>query len=430
MSGGDLETIQFKRRSAETSPSENVLTYYLRQGDALKMSRIDIEFAERVKKIPKYIFVEIEELLKKRKRRDAIISLSIGDPDLPPPQFVLDSLVKEAMDPRNHKYPTSEGNLEFREAIAKWYKGRFGVSLDPETEVSALIGSKEGLSNVIRAFINPGDRVLVPDPSYPVYAHGGAALCEGIPVFVHLREDSDFKPDLSKTNSEEARMMILNYPNNPTGATVDRSFLKEAVEFALKNNLILVYDNAYSEITFDGYTAPSILEIEGAKDVAVEFNSCSKTFNMTGDRVGFAMGNEKIIEALKKVKSQIDTGVPIFIQRAATVALESYRDGRPPRPVEITRQTYKERRDILLKRLREMGFNPKTPKGTFYVWVNLGYESMEFTRKMIDAGVVVAPGAAFGKHSWSYVRFALTRPKSEIEEACDRMGKALEKVQN
>lgn len=395
------------------------------------MSRTYIEFAERVKKIPKYIFVEIEDLLReKKKQRETLISLSIGDPDLPPPQFVLDSLIKEAVDPRNHKYPTSEGNLEFREAVANWYKGRFGVSLNPETEVSALIGSKEGLSNVIRAFINPGDRVLIPDPSYPVYAHGGGTLCDGISVFVPLYERNEFRPDLSTTDSEGARMMVLNYPNNPTGATVDRSFLREAVEFALRNDLILVYDNAYSEITFDGYTAPSILEIEGAMDVAVEFNSCSKTFNMTGDRIGFAMGNEKIIEGLKKVKSQIDTGAPIFIQRAAIVALESYRNGRPPRPVEITRQTYKERRDILVKRLREMGFNPKTPKGTFYVWVNLGCESMEFTKRMIDSGVVVTPGAAFGKHSRSYVRFALTRPKSEIEKACDRIEKALEKVQN
>ncbi|MFX1350752.1 MAG: aminotransferase class I/II-fold pyridoxal phosphate-dependent enzyme [Promethearchaeota archaeon] len=395
------------------------------------MGSTNIEFAERVKKVPKYIFVEIEELLKVRKKRgEMIIPLSIGDPDLPPPQFVVDSLIQEVKNPSNHKYPTSEGDREFREAVTNWYRDRFGVNLNPETEATALIGSKEGLSNVIRAFINPGDRVLVPDPSYPVYAQGGAILSDGVPVFAPLYEDDEFRPDFSEIDPKGAKMIILNYPNNPTGATADISFLNRAVEYALENNLILAYDNAYSEITFDGYNAPSILEIGDAKDVAIEFNSCSKTFNMTGDRIGFAVGNKKIISGLKKVKSQIDSGAPTFIQKAARMALESYKSGQPPRFVEITRQTYKERRDVLVKRLREIGFSLKKPKGTFYVWVNVNRESIEFTRRMIDVGVVVTPGEAFGNYSRSYVRFALTRPKSEIEEACNRIERVLENDPN
>jgi len=385
-----------------------------------------IEFSERVKRLPPYIFAELEKIINEKKRMGLdVIPLSIGDPDLPPPPFVLEALREESSNPKNHNYSLSQGELEFREAVAEWYKGRFGVDLDPEREVIALIGSKEGVANIARAFVNPGDRVLVPDPAYPVYANGGTILSGGIPVPVPLLEENGFKPDLNHLAETDAKMLFLNYPNNPTGAVMDKPYLKEIVEIAKEKNIAVCYDNAYSEVTFDGYKAPSILEVDGAMDVAVEFHTCSKTFNMTGDRIGFAVGNPKLIEGLLKVKTQVDSGPPVYIQKVAAKALRSYVNGKPPEYVKQVNRTYAERRNLLVERLNSIGLRCKKPLATFYVWLKCGMDSMKFAMKLLDAGVLVTPGIGFGKHGEGYVRFSVTQPLERIKEACERIAEAV-----
>ncbi len=387
------------------------------------------KFSERVRRLPPYIFAELEKLIAEKRRQGVdIISLSIGDPDLPPPPFILEALKEESSNPKSHNYSFSQGEPEFREAVAEWYRGRFKVDLDPKSEVIALIGSKEGIANIARAFINPGDRVLVPEPAYPVYANGSTLLSDGVPVKMPLLEENDFKPNLDDVEETgvEAKMMFLNYPNNPTGAVMDKSTLKEIVEFAIDHKIILCYDNAYSEVTFNGYKAPSILEVDGAMEVAVEFHSCSKTFNMTGDRIAFAVGNESLIEGLVKVKSQIDSGPPVYIQRVAAKALRSYRDGEPPEYVRWVNRTYAERRDILVDGLNSMGLRCRRPQATFYVWLRCGGSSMEFASRLLEAGVVVTPGIGFGERGEGYVRFSITQPKDRIREACERMAKVIE----
>ncbi|MEM3377893.1 MAG: LL-diaminopimelate aminotransferase [Candidatus Bathyarchaeia archaeon] len=379
------------------------------------------EVADRVKRLPPYLFAEIEKTIKEKKAQGVdLISLSIGDPDLPPPPFIISALKEEAANPKNHNYSFSQGEPEFREAVAAWYKKRFRVDVSKD-EVVALLGSKEGLANIARAFVNPGDHVLVPDPAYPVYANGGTILNDGVPVSMPLLEENGFKPDFEAVHPEKVKMMFLNYPNNPTSATVDKKFLRHAVEFARENNIILCYDNAYSEITFDGYTAPSILEIDGAMDVAIEFHSCSKTFNMTGDRIAFAVGNKQLISGLAQVKSQIDSGPPVYIQKVAVKALESYKGREQPDFLKENNRIYAERRDVLVNQLCAMGFKCDKPKATFYVWLNCQSSSIEFTTKLLSVGVAVTPGIGFGAHGENYVRFSLTQPKERIIEATKRM---------
>src|SRR3990170_3633424 len=386
---------------------------------------MNVEFAERVKRLPPYLFAEIEKLIKQKKAQGVdLISLSIGDPDLPPPPFIIDALKTEVADLKNHNYSFSQGEPDFRQAVADWYKTRFHVDLEQE-QVVALLGSKEGLANVARAFVNAGDRVLVPDPSYPVYSNGSTILNDGVPVPLPLLQENGFKPYLEAVNPEKVKMMFLNYPNNPTSATVDKKFLKGAVEFARENNVILCYDNAYSEITFDGYKAPSILEIDGAMDVAVEFHSCSKTFNMTGDRIAFAVGNKKLVSGLTKVKSQIDSGPPVYIQKVAAKALASYSGDEPPSFLKTNNKVYQERRDALVDGLCSLGFECEKPKATFYVWANCKANSMEFATKLLEVGVAVTPGVGFGLQGKNYVRFALTQPKERIREACNRLNTLL-----
>ena len=356
-----------------------------------------------------------------------IISLGVGDPDLPPPKAYLENLKREAGDPSNHNYSFSKGEAELREAVAEWYKKRFGVDLNPETEVAALIGSKEGLANIARAFINDGDRVLVPDPAYPVYRDGATVLSDGTPVPLPLLEEDGFRPRLEEVSRADAKMIYLNYPNNPTAAVVDEPFLKSLVEVAFEKNLIICYDNAYSEISFDGYKAPSILQVRDAKELAVEFHSCSKTFSITGDRIGFAVGNEDLISGLVEVKSQIDSGPPPFTQRAAAIALRNYWSREYRIPLERNLEIYAERRDILVDGLNELGLKCIKPKATFYVWARCPGGSMEFAERLLKAGVVATPGAGFGKHGEGYLRFALTIDKDRIREALERIGTALRK---
>lgn len=379
------------------------------------------EFADRIKRLPTYLFAELETLAREKKLCGVdLISLSIGDPDLPPPSFILESLKEEVGDLKNHNYSFSQGEPSFRTAVTEWCKERFGVDLTTD-QVIALLGSKEGIANTARAFVNPGDRVLVPDPAYPVYANGSAILCDGKTVSIPLLEENNFKPDFDTINTEGAKMMFLNYPNNPTAATVDKNFLKDAVDFAKEHNIILCYDNAYSEITYDGYRAPSILEVDGALDVALEFHSLSKTFNVTGDRIAFAVGNKKLIDGLAKVKTQIDSGPPVYTQKVATKALESYKNHEVPAFLKKNNQTLQERRDLLVTTLCKLGYEVESPKATFYVWVNCKCDSMKFAAKLLDVGVAITPGLGFGKYGEGYARITFTQSKERIIEACNRI---------
>jgi len=382
------------------------------------------DYADRIKRLPPYLFAEIEKKIKEKKAQGIdLISLSIGDPDLPPPKFVIEALKQEVANLKNHNYSFSQGEPDFRQAVSEWYKIRFNVDLQPD-QVVALLGSKEGLANIARAFVNPGDHVLVPDPAYPVYANGSTILCDGIAVPMPLLEENNFQPDFESINAKKAKMMFINYPNNPTAATIDKKFLKEAIDFAKDNNLMLCYDNAYSEITYDGYRAPSILEIDGAMDVAIEFNSLSKTFNMTGDRIGFAVGNKTLIAGLTKVKSQIDSGPPVYTQKVAVKALGAYTSSEPPEFLKQNNQTLEERRDLLVKALSKIGYKCDKPRATFYVWVNCKGDSMKFATKLLDVGVAVTPGVGLGKYGEGYARITFTQPSERIVEACNRIANA------
>jgi LL-diaminopimelate aminotransferase len=385
---------------------------------------MNFEYAERIRRLPPYLFAEIEKMQKEKKAQGVdLISLSIGDPDLPPPDFVVEALAKEAQNLKNHNYSFSQGEPDFREAVCGWCKKRFGLDVAHD-QVVALLGSKEGLANVARAFVNPSDKVLVPDPAYPVYANGSTILCDGVAESMPLLADNNFQPDFNNIDADNARMMFLNYPNNPTAATVDKAFLKEAVEFAKNNGIILCYDNAYSEITYDGYRAPSILEIPGAEEVAIEFHSLSKTFNMTGDRIAFAVGNKQLVAGLTKVKSQIDSGPPVYTQKVAATALDSYKNADQPEFLRKNNQILQERRDLLVNTLTKLGFPCQTPKATFYVWVNCKGDSMKFAAKLLDVGIAVTPGIGFGKYGEGYARITFTAPKERIKEACDRIASA------
>jgi len=386
----------------------------------------NFDFSRKVKALPPYLFAELEKIVTKKKREGVdVISLSIGDPDLPPPKVVLDALREEIAKPENHGYSSSEGEYEFRLAVSNWYRERFNVELDPDEEVIALIGSKEGLCNIARAFLNEGDRVLVPDPAYPVYANGGAILNGCVPVYFPLCEDNRFLPSLENLDPKNAKMMFVNYPNNPTGATISLKELRGLVDFAVENKMILCYDNAYSEITFGDYKAPSVLQIDEAREVAVEFHSCSKTFNMTGSRIGFAVGNGKLIAGLKKVKSQVDSGPPKYIQLAAARALKTYEKGEPPIFVKEACQTYYRRVKILAEELSSLGLKCQVPKATFYVWAKCGLNSVNFVKKMLDVNVVAAPGVGFGSQGEGYVRFSATCQEDKIKEAVERLRKIL-----
>jgi len=382
------------------------------------------EYADRIKRLPPYLFAEIERIIKEKKAQGIdLISLSIGDPDLPPPPFVIEALKEEVANLKNHNYSFSQGEPDFREAVADWYRKRFNIELQQD-QVIALLGSKEGIANIARAFINPGDRVLVPDPAYPVYANGSTILNDGTAVPMPLLEENGFKPDFDAVNTNNAKMMFLNYPNNPTAAVADNMFLKQAVDFAKDNNIILCYDDAYSEITYDDYRAPSILEVDGAMDVAIEFHSLSKTFNMTGDRIGFAVGNKQLVSGLTKVKSQIDSGPPVYTQKVAVKALAAYANNEPPEFLKKNNQILSERRDLLVETLCKIGYKCEKPKATFYVWVNCKGDSMRFATKLLDAGVAVTPGIGFGNYGEGYARITFTQPKERIIEACNRIASA------
>ncbi len=385
-----------------------------------------MEYADRISRIPSYLFAEIDrEIVKKKKEGIDIINLSVGDPDLPTPGNIIEALSKAARDPANHRYPSYEGMIEFREAVAGWYNKRFSVSLNPENEVIALIGSKEGIAHTPMAFLNRGDVALVPDPSYPVYRIG-TLLADGEPVSMPLLEENGFKPCLDEIDREtrrKAKLMFLNYPNAPTAAVAGREFFREVVDFAVDNKIIVCHDNPYSEMTFDGYKAMSFLEVNGARDVGIEFNSLSKTFNMTGWRIGMAVGNSEIIAGLGKVKENVDSGTFQAVQIAGVEALKSSMDS-----VEKNMEIIEERRDYMVESLNNKGWDVRKPKATFYLWFPVpgGYDSsIEFCSQLLNkTGVVLTPGVGFGEHGEGYVRCALTQPIDRLKEAVDRIGKA------
>jgi LL-diaminopimelate aminotransferase len=381
-----------------------------------------IEYATRLKKIPPYLFVEIEEKVRKKRAEGIdIIDFGIGDPDIPTPPAIVDEVKRQLDDPENHRYPSSGGEPDVRRAVADWYKKRFDVSLDPDGEVAILIGSKEGIANICRAFVNPGEKVLCPDPGYPVYSQGGTLLCDAVPVRVPIRPEKKFLPDLDSLPSD-ARMFYLNYPNNPTGAVVTKEYLWKATTWCTETDTIFCYDNAYSEMTYDDYVAPSALGCCQGGEL-IEFGSLSKTFNMTGYRIGYAVGDAKLVAGLKKVKAQIDSGAPMFIQKAMVKALEMYDGAEKPQVVKDNIKIYQERRDVLVKGLRALGYKVDPPKGTFYLWLHVDMPSMKFTERMLNAGIVCTPGVGFGEYGEGYVRFATTQTVSRIEEALDRMSK-------
>jgi len=387
---------------------------------------LDFELSRKVEALPPYLFAELEKIVKQKRQKGAdLISLSIGDPDLPPPKVVVDALKEEVAKPENHSYSFSEGEYKFRLAVSRWYKRRFNVDLDPDREVVVLIGSKEGLCNIARAFLNEGDRVLLPDPAYPVYANGCTILNGGVPVYFPLLEENGFLPNFEEVHVKGVKMMFVNYPNNPTGATVSLEELRELVDFAIENKIILCYDNAYSEISFGDYRAPSVLQIDEAREVAIEFHSCSKTFGMAGSRIGFAVGNEKLVAGLKMVKSQVDSGPPKYVQLAAAKALEMYAEGNPPSFVREACQTYYRRIKILVEELNSMGLRCQMPKATFYVWAKCGTNSIDFVKKMLEVDVVATPGVGFGSQGEGYVRFSATCHEERIKEACERLKKIL-----
>ncbi|MFW9949850.1 MAG: aminotransferase class I/II-fold pyridoxal phosphate-dependent enzyme [Candidatus Thorarchaeota archaeon] len=390
---------------------------------------IKVEFADRIKTLPAYIFAEIEEL-KAEKRREGVdlIPLGIGDPDLTTPDLIINELIEQVRKPENQNYPTSMGEQDFREAIQRWYRIRFNLEFDSYKEVTNLIGGKEGVANIARAFINPGDIVLCPNPGYPVYENGATKLCDGKPFLMPLLKENNFLPDLEQIEVKilrKAKMMYLNYPNNPTGAIAPKEFLKKVVDYAEDYGFIIVYDNPYSEFTFDDYIAPSLLELNASH---VEINSASKIFCMTGFRCGWAVGNEEIITGIRKVKSQIDSGCPMFIQRAVIKGLAEYKSEKKPEIVERNIKIYEKRRDVLIEGLNEIGWKTEKPKATFYVWSQIPEgekDSMDFVKKLINVGVILTPGNGFGQYGEGFVRFALTQPIERIEEALERIDKII-----
>ena len=384
---------------------------------------MEINYSEKLKRLPAYLFIEID-----RKKKEAIekgkdiISLGVGDPDLPTPNHIIKSIQEAVIKPVNHQYPFGVGLLSYREAIVEWYKKRFNVNLNTD-EICALIGSKEGIGHIHLGFVNPGDVVLVPEPGYPVY-NTGTIFSDGIPYFMPLLEKNNFLPDLDiipKDILKKAKLIFVNYPNNPTAATAPKEFYLKLIEFAKRNNIIVASDAAYSEIYYDENEKPcSFLEFPGAKEVGVEFHSLSKTYNMTGWRIGWVCGNKDIVAGVAKVKDNYDSGVFQAIQEAAVTALTSSQEY-----VGNFRKIYKERRDTLIEGLRKLGWQVSSPKASFYVWAKIpkGYTSSQIVSKLLDlAAIICTPGNGMGKSGEGYVRFALTVSVPRIKEAIERMG--------
>ena len=385
------------------------------------LKKVSFELALRMKHLPPYLFASIDKMKQEAMKKGAdLIDLSIGDPDIPTPAVIVNAMKRAVENPSHHRYPSYEGMLSFREAVAGWYRKRFRVKLDPRAEVLSLIGSKEGIGHIPLAFVNPGDTVLVPSPGYPVYPIG-TLFAGGDSHFMPLREENDFLPDLDRIPKrvlQKSKIIFINYPNNPTSAVAHRQFYEDVIRIAAKYNIIVCHDASYTEIYYDKRPL-SFMQIPGAKEVGIEFHSLSKTFNMTGWRIGFAVGNSQVLAGLGKVKTNLDSGVFQAIQEAAITALKM-----DPDDLSVIRNTYRERRDVLYDGLKKLGMDLLKPKATFYLWAKVppGFDSMGFVSHMLDkTGVLATPGNGFGAAGEGYVRFALTASAGRIREAVHRI---------
>lgn len=384
------------------------------------------ELAERVKNLPPYLFATIDKMKQEALGKGVdLIDLSIGDPDMPTPLHIVEAMKQAVEKSVHHRYPSYEGMLSYREAVAGWYKRRFSVTIEPAKEVLSLIGSKEGIGHIPLAFVNPGDIVLVPSPGYPVYPVG-TMFAGGESYIMPLLEQNNFLPDLTAIPEEvlnRTKLMFINYPNNPTAAVAGRKFYEDVITLAKKYNFIVCHDAAYSEIYYDGKRPLSFMEVEGAREVGIEFHSLSKTYNMTGWRIGFAVGNRDVIFGLGKIKSNLDSGIFQAIQEASVEALNTGED-----VLSGIRDTYQARRDALCAGLKGLGFNLRIPEATFYVWAKVPdkFDSSAFVAWLLEkTGILATPGKGFGAPGEGYVRFALTVGVARIKEAVERIGKAL-----
>ncbi|OZU87723.1 LL-diaminopimelate aminotransferase [Virgibacillus indicus] len=378
--------------------------------------------SDKVKNLPPYLFSEFQRKKKELENKGVdVIDLGIGAPDLPTPDFIIDAMMEEAKISENHRYSTYSGCIEFKEAVADFYKKNYDVELDPEQEILTLIGSKEGIANLIQAVINPGDTVLVPDPGYPVYRNG-VHLAGGVSVSLPLDKENGYVPlydNLSEAEINRSKLMFLNYPGNPTSATVELDTFLEAISFAEENNLLLANDAAYDLLTFDDYKSPSVLQVPNAKDFAVEFGSLSKSFNMTGWRIGYVVGNKEVIRALGTLKSNLDTSQFLPIQKAAAVALKSDLSA-----VKANNRIYKKRMEKMHQALLEIGIAAEKPKGTIFLWAKVpdGFSSIEFANELLEeAGIIVTPGTGFGPTGEGYFRIALSVTTERIDEVISRL---------
>ena len=382
-----------------------------------------MRLATRLEKLPPYLFLEISRKIQEKRRQGAdVVSFGIGDPDIPTPRHIIDVLTRTAQDPPNHRYPETDGLPELRQAIARWYQGRFGLSLDSDKEVLPLIGAKEGIGHMALCLLEPGDIALVPDPGYPVYSVG-TMFAGGESYFMPLTEDRGWLPDLSAIPDEVARkakVLWLNYPNNPTGGLASPAFFEEVVAFARRYDITVCHDAAYSEVTFDGYRAPSFLETSGARDIGIEFHSWSKTYNMTGWRLGIAVGNATLIDALLRVKSNLDSGIPQAIQHMGIEAL----DNTTQEWLESNNAIYRRRRDRMVQVLQSIGLQVTPPKAGLYVWAQVpeGWTSAALATELLEThNVVVTPGRGYGACGEGYIRLSLTTPDDRVEEGLRRL---------
>ena len=381
-----------------------------------------MKFASRIGRVPPYPFVEISRKIAAKKADGIdVISFGIGDPDIPTPDFVVDALREASLDAPNHRYPESDGLPEFKSAVADWYDRRFGVTLDGDTEVLSLIGAKEGIGHASFCFIEPGAVALVPDPGYPVYAVG-AMFAGGESHFMPLERENGFLPDLDAIPEDVARratLMWLNYPNNPTGAVAEADYFRKAIDFARKHEIALMHDACYSEVAYDGYRPISFLEVEGAKEVGLEFHSLSKSYNMTGWRLGMAVGNAAMIDSLMVVKSNLDSGVPQAIQQMGMAAM-----AKPPESVDERNEVYKRRRDVVCAALNGIGLHVEPPIASLYIWAPVpdGYDSAGFAEAVLEGcDIVVSPGSSYGDHGEGYIRLSLTLSDADLDRAVDRL---------
>ncbi len=381
--------------------------------------------SDRIEKIPPYLFVEIDKKIDEAKEKGIdVISLGVGDPDTPTLPHIVKAMHEAIDDASTHNYPPYQGTKDFRKACSNWMKKRFNADLDADKEIVALIGSKEGIAHVFLAFVDEGDYTLVPDPAYPVYRNA-TYLAGGTPYFMPIGPENNYLPDLDKIPEDiakKAKVMFLNYPNNPTGAVANLDYFKKTLEFAKKYDILICHDQAYCEMTYDGYIAPSFLQIEGAKDYCIEFFSHSKTYNMSGWRIGWAAGSEKALTALKVIKNNMDSGIFKAIQKAGIAALET-----PQEKIGELNNMYKKRRNIVLDGLKELGWEITTPKATFYLWLPVpkGMTSEDFSQIMLEkTAVVLPPGTGYGTKGEGFFRIALTVSDDRLKEVMERMKNA------